>query len=334
MVGEEFDAAVIGAGLSGLIAARRLSQEGLRVAIFERQADVGGRLATHNVGHGWADSGAQFFTVRTPEFGRVVEQWLEAGLVFEWSRGWSDGSLSDTVPDGYPRYAARDGFANLAAYLARNLTVYPSFHVESLSIQGGRWVINNSVNSPATQARTCLLTVPAPLALPMLTKGGIVLPDDEQQALDSIRYGPCLCGLFAVTGRWELPAPGAYQRPGAAISWVADNHRKGVSGDSRTLTVHAGPAASQAYWQLGDEEILGWMWDEIRQWARGDWRMLAGSLVRWLHAVPLSTHPDRYLLSASDPLLLFAGDAFNGPRVEGAALSGLAAAQALLSRIS
>ena len=57
-------------------------------------------------------------------------------------------------------------------------------------------------------------------------------------------------------------------------------------------------------------------------------------IFRWPYAVPLSTYPERYLLSVLTPPLAFAGDAFDGPRVEGAVLSGLAAAGALFAGLS
>ena len=52
-------------------------------------------------------------------------------------------------------------------------------------------------------------------------------------------------------------------------------------------------------------------------------------LKRWRYALPTTLHPERYLLATGIPTLAFAGDAFGWPRVEGAALSGLTAGDAL-----
>ena len=59
--------------------------------------------------------------------------------------------------------------------------------------------------------------------------------------------------------------------------------------------------------------------------------VLEAQVKRWRFATPqdLWAHPCHVIEDAMAPLVL-AGDAFAGPRVEGAALSGLAAAQALL----
>ena len=55
------DVVVVGAGLSGLIAARRLHEAGKRVVVLEAQDRVGGRLLSGEVGGHHVDVGGQFF---------------------------------------------------------------------------------------------------------------------------------------------------------------------------------------------------------------------------------------------------------------------------------
>jgi len=50
----------------------------------------------------------------------------------------------------------------------------------------------------------------------------------------------------------------------------------------------------------------------------------------WRYSKPKQTDPLRCAVVSLSPPLLLAGDAFGGPRVEGAALSGWAAAEAVI----
>ena len=73
---------------------------------------------------------------------------------------------------------------------------------------------------------------------------------------------------------------------------------------------------------LARAEQAGWL-------AQRDVQLVQTKL--WRYAQPAVLHPERTLYTDNPAPLAFAGDAFCHARVEGAALSGLAAADALLA---
>ncbi|MCB1647843.1 MAG: FAD-dependent oxidoreductase, partial [Pseudomonadales bacterium] len=133
------DVLIVGAGLSGLMAARVLKDAGVDTILVDKGQMVGGRLATGRVGPGVADQGAQFFTARAPEFQAHVDAWVADDLVYIWSRGWSDGSVSDNPRDGHARYAVRDGLNALAQHLANGLDCRLGTQISKLVFDGERW---------------------------------------------------------------------------------------------------------------------------------------------------------------------------------------------------
>jgi predicted NAD/FAD-dependent oxidoreductase len=52
---------------------------------------------------------------------------------------------------------------------------------------------------------------------------------------------------------------------------------------------------------------------------------------RWRYAGPVECWPEPTVVWGSDPVIALAGEAFAGPKVEGAFLSGRAAAEAVLT---
>lgn len=325
---------IIGAGLSGLLAAQQCQTLGKQIILLDKGRTVGGRLATRAIGPGLADSGAQFFTVREPAFQRLVDEWQAAGLVYTWSTGWSDGSLiAAPANDGYPRYAVRGGMNALAQHLAAHLTaqgvtLQTDQQVTAVAQVGDGWQVTTE-SGERYQAQTLILTPPAPQSLALVDAGGVSLAAADRSALARITYAPCLCGLFWLEGDITLPDPGAIQRPGADLAWVADNQRKGISPAATLITVHAGPAYSAIHDDTPDEELLATFQASLQPFLRGRVKCHAAQLKRWRYALPTVTHPARYLQAQGLPPLYFGGDAFGGPRVEGAALSGLALGAAI-----
>lgn len=67
------DVVIVGAGLSGLAAARELSIHGLDVALLERADDVGGRVRTDHIDGLTLDHGFQLYNPAYPEAARVLD---------------------------------------------------------------------------------------------------------------------------------------------------------------------------------------------------------------------------------------------------------------------
>ena len=328
------DALIVGAGMSGLMAARTLRKRGYSVKIIERGRSVGGRLATRRVGEGGlADHGAQFFTVRSDTLQDYVDRWLAQDLVYVWGMGWSDGSVKRTVGDGHARYAGRGGMNALAKHIARDLDIVINRLVTGISHDQSGWTLEDSAGD-VFQSRGLIMTPPVPETLALLTKSGIYLTEADQTALRRIRFGPCLCGIHEIEGDVELPEPGAVQNFQANVYWVADNQAKGIS-RTALVTSHANAKFSRQNWDAPEADIIRELESAVQPHLKDGARIVRTQLKKWRYSVPLTTHADECLLANNMPPLVFAGDAFGGRgRVEGAFLSGIAAGHALAEALA
>lgn len=327
----ETDVIIVGAGLSGLIAGRELNAAGKRVLLLDKGTSAGGRLATRRIGDGVADHGAQFFTARTSVFQAEVDGWIEAGHVYVWGHGWSDGSLKRTPNDGHPRYATHGGMNQLAKILQDGLDVRTDTRVNSIHFGSHGWQVtaNNGANEFASRA--LILTPPVPQSLD-LTRN-IALAEEDRAALQRIEYGPCIAGMFLVNGDVELPEPGAIQNFSETVYWIADNKAKGISPQQRTVTMHVETRYSRTHFDAPDEEILSFLRTELEKYLKSGAVIEEAQVKRWRYSVPLTTYHRDTLVATGLPLA-FAGDAFGGRgRVEGAYLSGLAAGKAMVEML-
>lgn len=270
------DVTVVGAGISGLVCARRLRDRGFGVQVLEQAPIVGGRLATTRLGDAVFDAGAQFFTVRTPEMQALVDEWMRAGVAREWCRGFGP------EPDGFPRYIGSTGMAAIAEAAAVGLDV-------RLGVTAG--------DLDTIVADAVVTTAPG---------------DDYDEML------AILC---------VLDRPSAVQAPGGAqlidhpvLSFIADNQRKGIS-PVPALTIHARP---------GIEATT----DDAAPFI-GDARILELRTLRWRHGRARTITGPTCLVTDAPRLTVLAGDRLGGTpsRVEGAVLSGLAAADEVARRL-
>lgn len=324
---------IVGAGMSGLLAARELRAAGWDVTVLDKGRGVGGRMATRRVGDGTCDHGAQFFTVRSERFERLVRDWLDTGVAEEWSRGFPDSS-GGPREDGYPRYRGSEGMTFIPKHLARGLDVRTGERVLRTRIQNGSWeaVCESGLR---LSAKALLLTAPAPQSLEILDAGEVELSEGTRQQLEDIAYDPCLALLATVDREGLVPDPGGIQIKGEPLDWISDNARKGIS-SIPALTIHAGPQWSRSHFSEDElyitNALLGFAGEQLG--VELSPRVRETSLARWRYSWVTQPHPEPCLLAHEEPRLVFAGDAFGQPKVEGASLSGLAAADALLDRSS
>jgi predicted NAD/FAD-dependent oxidoreductase len=278
---------------------------------------VGGRLATRRIGEATFDHGAQFFTTHTTEFAQIVAEWERAGI----ARRWFDS------PSGHTRFRGAPTMNAIAKHLAQDLDVRVSTMVVALEPSDGTWQIRFADGSHLL-ADGIVLTAPVPQALALLDAGSVALSAADRLDLDAIRYEPCLAVLAPLDGASGFEGPGGLHRATGPIDWVADNQRKGVSAVP-AVTIHATAELSRTHWESSDETVIAELVDAAD---------LASSPVdgqvqvqRWRYARPTTIHPQRCLALDGVPPLVLAGDAFGGAKVEGAALSAMAASTAISS---
>lgn len=324
---------IIGAGLSGLLAATRLQEADVAVTVLEAAPVVGGRVATRQIAlpdgtTATFDHGAQYFTVRDEGFRQRVERWQRAGVVRRWSEGFAtpDNSI---YRDGQPRFCGQPAMRAIPRHLARDVDVRLNSPVRAVRHHEEQWSL--TVEDGSTfQAPALIMTPPTLQTLALLNAGDVQIPSEARSALGSISYDPCWALLAVLDGPSHIPAPGGLWPDGDVISWMADNQKKAIS-EAPAVTIHASPEFSRAHLAADEGVVASRLLHEAKRWLGTE--VIHHEIRLWPHSIPRQLYGERTLFCEEPGSLAFAGDAFAGPRVEGAALSGLAAAEAVLERI-
>ena len=317
---------IIGAGMAGLMAARTLTRNGIKVTILEKSGGVGGRMATRRIGHAVFDHGAQFITVRSPVFREQIESMIKKGIVREWCSGFLPEK-----PDGHARYIGTNGMTGIAKYLARDLNIRLNERALFLSFKNDKWQILTEKDETLV-SDSLIMTAPVPQTLNLMKTAGLDQQNIIEEELGSIYYDRCLALLVTMENTQVLDPPGGLQLSGEPMTWIADNRMKGISPEATAVTIHAGPEFSRKYWEKDDKWIGQNILYTAGGWLRG--KHLSYQLKRWLYSQPRIIYDDRCYARFEPGPVIFAGDAFGGPKVEGAALSGISAARKLLEYLA
>lgn len=313
---KKFDCVIIGAGIAGLLGARVLADRGHRVCVLEKGRGFGGRMATRRRDGAVFDHGAQFITARDKRFQRWVEQWLALGIVAPWYE----------FADSGVRYRGVPGMTAIPKHLADGLDVRREVIVQNASRTDGNWEVRSN-NGEKIAASALLLTAPVPQSLDLLDAGAFAPPDGDLAKLRAIQFHRCIAALAILDRPSSLAAHGgSIKLQGEPVQWIADNQRKGVSPDVPAVTIHSTPAFAEKHWDVDDSLRLPKLLEAAAPHLQADVVSCQGH--RWGFSAPVASF-DREAFVDAGRRLAIAGDGLNGGRVEGAALSGLAAAEAL-----
>lgn len=342
-----YDVVVIGAGLSGLICAKELTQAGLNIRVVEKSAGVGGRMATRRLQGTWADHGAQYVSVHGEEFGRFITSLQHQGIVREWTR-----SIAQLTPEGtqtpnsgwiYPRYTCPLGMTAIAKHIVNELTsskrspeISLSTRIISVSHTAQTWQLTTD-SGEEILTPAIVSTIPAPQFLALFHH---ILDSTSPllKAVKSVKFNPNITIMAGYPTTQIVPVGWSAFRcvDDFVLSWIS--HDSSKHPDQITQPVFVIQSTAEFARQSLDETDLEKVGKPMLQKAgeylgawlgNPDWWQLQ----RWRYALAEEALGIDCLRTSIPLPLVCAGDWCAGKNLEGAYTSGLAAAAALRDSI-
>jgi predicted NAD/FAD-dependent oxidoreductase len=315
--------AIVGAGLAGLSAARILVDHGWEVDVFEKSRGTGGRLATRRIDELAFDIGAQYFTVRDPRFRRWVSAWQQQGLVAPWP-GRIHALHRSSAPPPLTRFVGVPRMSALSRHLAENQSIHFATRVTALQRETPHWRVHTEEGAWPNVYHGLVVALPPAQAAALLDD----VPELQKRAA-AVEAQPCWAVLAAFNQPLPLTFDGLFANH-PRMDWAARNNSKPGRPPTESWVLHAsadwsiahleeeadtiGPALLQTFFDISGLSALAPRLLQAHRWR----------YARALH--PLSSN----CLWECERRVSVCGDWCHGGRIEGAVLSGMAAAGRLL----
>ncbi|WP_075216225.1 NAD(P)/FAD-dependent oxidoreductase [Mongoliimonas terrestris] len=307
--------AVVGAGIAGLTAARKLAKAGAIVQVFEKSRGIGGRLATRRTEGGPIDHGAQYFTAREPAFKAWVARAKLEGAAASWAPRGKDGEDDWLV--GMP------GMSGLVTALVDGYKVANEKRVTAIAEADGAMTLTFEDGTTIAGFQRVVVAVPAPQAATLVAPFGAPF-----ERIGEAVMAPCWTLMLALDAPFD---PGFdVVRDQGALQWIARASSKpGRQGD--TLVAQASTAWSREHLEDAAESVTA---DLLAMLAAAVGPLPARryeAVHRWRYALVEKAVGETFLLS-SDGRIGVCGDWLVAPRVESAWASGDSLADAMVAR--
>ncbi len=322
--------AVIGAGLSGLFCARTLTDHGYDVQVFDKGRGVSGRMSNRRVSDDIQfDHGAQYFTVRDNRFRSYVDSWRDIGIVAEWNGDivkLQGGQITDH--SSHPRYVAVPGMNAIGKHLVEDCNVTVQTQVAPLTRNGKKWSLRDIEGKDLGTFDLVVVTTPPTQATQLI---GDTSPLTSKTSQVTMRG--CWAVMVALQSRVEVPFDGAFVHD-SKLSWIARNSSKPGRPDHFDCWVlHGSPEWSDDRIEADPEKVTKALLEEF--WNATGHEPIPSvhtSTHRWRYSVPPEPLDDVALFDPEKQLVV-CGDWCCRARVEGAFLSGMAAAGHVLREL-
>lgn len=338
-----FEVAVIGAGLSGLLCARRLQEAGYRVIVLEKSRGLGGRVATRRIADAPISHGLPFIEAQGQLSRELICRLEKQNVLQVWSgrAGVMDeygiiSPLTDTV-----RHVSQTGLTTVAKVLAEGLEIWKQQQVKAIApFSQAQWELRLGNSTETLYAKVIVIAIPAPQALTLLHPlQSLGLPANVIAQIEQVRFSPCLAAIAEVT------SPN-YIKNSSALSSSWDllmlphhpnlkliNQVKPQRSDTNRhigrhiWMIHSSPDFAARYLDVIDLSLAGRQLVQqalqIEQLQSSEFYLLHNH--RWRYATCLNPLPEAFISSITPHPLVICGDWCGGKTIESALKSGWAA---------
>ena len=325
--------AIIGSGLAGLTAAILLRQQGYEPTLFEKSRGPGGRLAAKRIEGGSVDVGAQYFTIRNPEFQRFLDTHAGADSYARWKGSFAyqtSGGHWEPFPNEN-RYVGLPRMTGISRALSENLDLRTQTRIQSLEPVSTGWNLVSTNNEHFGPFERVVITVPPAQARDLLEASH--LPHLASHLTQPVQHVQPCWALAAHFPESPFKRFDGMRVRSDILSWVANNSSKPgreIAGDGagQWWVLHATSAWSHTNQDLPPEQAAGEMVREFLEITGSDRHPDDLVTHRWLYAKSTDTQTPGHFWFAQDRIGL-AGDWLGGGRVEGAFNSAAGLVQAM-----
>ena len=304
--------------MAGLSAANELVKNGYQVVVLDKGRGVGGRMSTRTINEAKAqnyhmlqpvlqkakaDHGAQYFSVKTPEFQELISQLQSENIVKEWMIPQRENV----------RYVGGKGMNTIPKKLAQNLNVVLNEKVVLISENEVKTESGNTYSFD-----NLIVTIPIPQITDLLNQSKIKISNQDQAVFDSIHYEPCIAVMVVLSQPTDIVGGGIILE-NQPVAWIADNFQKGITAIP-TATLHASANYSAKHFDDDLQNVAKDMLSSVNQYITPD-NVQSFQVHRWKFSNAVKRY-DKPFYQIENQNIFLGGDGFGIGNVEGAFLSG------------